>query len=768
MPAAPVPTQYPVLRQLKRPALILAGLLIIYALAGFILLPAIARSQAVDILKERYRLDLEIGKLRFNPFTFSARLEGVSLSDPGGERLLAFAAFGADFELRSLIDRALVFKSVTLSRPYVHIHLREDGTVNLARAFASPPGETADDGPASAPPALIIGDIALNGGDLHFTDNSQGRDFDQHFTPLDLHVQRFSTRPEDRSDLVGLNISIGESGRLTVSGDLSAIPTRFDIQLAARGIPLAIFQPYLEDRLPARISDGSLDFDLSLAQGEPGQTSRLKLSGKAAIRGLAVKLKERDDVALAWEEVAANGMTLDLSPDRLAIGEIAIRGLDTSFKIYADGRTNVSEMARQARGESPESAAMAPEEPAAAGTDSTTSGFPYAIDRVVVAGSHLMFSDTQIQPNVRIRIEDLAGEIRGIASAPEAQTTIALTGRVGEYGKAKIDGAARLAAPRQDLKARVTFDNVELTSFSPYAGKFAGYTIDKGKLFLDLDYTLAGSRIRGENHAVFDQFELGDRVDSADALKLPIKFALSLLRDREGRIDIDLPVEGDVDAPGFRLGPLVVKALVNLVTRIVTAPFDFIAGMFVGGPEMEYAVFAPGDGALPGAEREKILPLSRALAERPRLVVEVQGWADPGADAVALRQGKFDALLAAAGPPTDAALVTAYDGFFGAGAVAALRTELAAGARSDPAAEPAGEMPADPEAAFRAELSNRLLAAQPVTDEELAALAYARGEQVMGLLVQDGGVEAERVFVRRGEIARDGEGTRAKLILDAR
>lgn len=756
-------------RKLKLPLLIAAALSLIYAVIGFLVVPAIARSQAVDLLRENYGLDLEIGKLRFNPFTFAARLERVSLSDPAGGRLLAFDAFAADFELRSLIDRALVFKSVALERPYVHVHLREDGTLNLAQAFASASsGESPAGEPAPAPPAVVIGDIVLSGGDVHFTDNSQDRDFDEHFTPLDLHVQHFSTRPEDRSDLVGLDISIGGSGRLTVSGDLSAIPTRFDIRLAARDIPLATFQPYLEDRLPARISAGALAFDLTLAQGQPDQSAQLRIAGNTAITGLAVRLRERDDVVLAWEEVAANGVTLDLSPDRLVIDEIAIRGLDTSFKIYADGRTNVSEIARQARGESPEAAkAEAPEKPAE--PDAPASGFSYAIDRVVVAGSRLMFSDEQIQPNVRVRIEDLFGEIGGITSAPEVETTVALAGRIGEYGKAKIDGAARLAAPERDLKTKVAFGNVELTSFSPYAGKFAGYTIDKGKLFLDLNYTLIGSRIRGENHAVFDQFELGDRVDSADALKLPIKFALSLLRDREGRIDIDLPVEGDVDAPGFKPGPLVVKALVNLLTRIVTAPFDFIAGMFGGGPEMEYAVFAPGDGVLPGAEREKILPLSQALAERPRLVVEIQGWADPGADADALRQGKFDALLAATGAPADSALVAAYEGFFGAGAAAALRTELAAGARSDPAAEHAEGTPAiDPEAAFRAELSDRLLAAQPVTDEELSALAYVRGEQVMGLLVQDGGVEAERVFVRRGEIARAGEGTKAKLILDAR
>lgn len=762
--------------KLKLPALAAAGLLVLYAMGGFLVLPAVARSQAVNFLKDSFGLDLAIGKIRFNPFTFAASLEQMSLSAPGGDRLLAFDAFAVNFELRSLIDRALVFRTVEVTRPYVHIHLRADGTLNLVQAFAGAPrqdGETQDQTEGSVPP-LVIGKFVLSGGDIQFTDNRHGRAFDQHFTPLDLRVEHLSTRLEDRSDLVGLSLNIGEAGRLTAAGDLSAIPTRFDVRLTAQDIPLAIAQPYLAERLPAEISDGALSFDLTLSQGQAGQNSELKLAGKAAITRLAIKLKEHGDVVLAWDEVGANGIGLELAPDRLDIEEIAVRGLDTAFRIYADGRTNVGEVLRQLKTDptaAQETAEPAPPEEAPA---QTAPAFPYAIARVAVSGSRLLYSDEQIRPQVAVQIDQLAGEVRELGADPALRTIVALAGRVGEFGKAGISGAGQLAAPKQDLEAKVSFTNIELTSFSPYAGKFAGYTIDKGKLFLDLRYTLASNRIKGENHAVFDQLELGGKVPSEEATQLPVKFALALLRDREGRIDINLPVEGDVDAPGFRLGPLVVKTLVNLLTRIVTAPFDFIAGKFGGGPEMEYAVFAPGDSVLSGTERDKILPLSRALAARPRLIVEIQGWADPAADAAALRQAKYDALLAMAaqGAPPERALETAYDIFFGAGAAAALRTELSAapvasreGEGTTSAAAPPA-VPVEP-AVIAAELQARLLKAQPVSEEELIVLAYARSEQVMSLLVQDGGVEAQRVFARRGEISRDGEGAKAKLILDA-
>lgn len=759
-------------RTLRLPAFIVATLIALYAVVGFLVVPAVARSQAVSYLKETYALDLSIGRLRFNPFTLAARLEQVSLTDPGGDRLLAFDAFGADFELRSLVDRALVFKTVTLVRPYVHVHLRADGTLNLEQAFTGKPHreQRAEEQDRDiAPPVMIIGDVLLSGGDIHFTDHTRGRAFNQHFAPLDLHVKRLSTRPEDRSDLVGLDLSIGEGGRLTVAGDLSAIPTRFDVRLIAQDIPLAMFQPYLAERLPAVITDGALSFDLALSHGQAGQSAELALSGKAAVARLAVKLKERDDMVLAWNEVTVTGIGLDLAPNRLVIGEIDVRELDTSFKIYGDGRTNVGEVLRQATAE-PRPAEAATDTAQASSEDSTpeASAFPFAVSRVVVSGSRLLYGDELIRPHVLLQIDQLAGEVHDITSDPATRTTFTLTGRVGGYGKADIRGAARLAAPKQDLKAKVVFSNVELTSFSPYAGKFAGYAIDKGKLFLDLRYTLLNSRIKGENHAVFDQFELGKKVDSEDATRLPVKFALSLLRDRDGRIDISLPVEGDVDSPGFRFGPLIVKALVNLITRIVTAPFDFIAGLFGGGPEMEYAVFEVGSTVLSAAERDKILPLSRALAARPKLILEVQGWADSAIDADVLRREKYEALLAkvAQSVPPEAVLMAAYDGFFGTGASSALSAELAVpSVPPDPAAKPPPVL--DP-LLIEAEMRTRLLAAQPVSEEELVTLAYARGSRVMDALVQDGGVEAERIFVRRGEIAKAGEGPRAKLILDAR
>ncbi len=745
-------------------AAVAGGLLLFYTIAGFLIIPAVARSQAISTLNETFGVDLAIGKLRFNPYTLVARIDDVTLHASDGERLVAFRHLVVNLQWRSLIERAIVFRSIELTEPFIHVHLREDGTLNLVAAFTggdagtqAPESSPEPTGEPSPPLAVVIEAFMLANGELRLTDDQNSRGFDQHFTPLNLQLRAFTTRPEYTSELTSLLISIAQGGQIALSGSLSAVPAGFDIRLVASDLPLSRLQPYVPETLAAKIAEGRLSFDLSARHGQPGQATLMSLQGAAAITGFTVEVSGRDEPVLAWHEVALRDIALDLQPDRLVIKEIVIQGLDSSFRIYDDGDTNVGKVLRSASTGDEESAPDAAVEPG-----DTADAFPFTIERIVVDGSTLMFSDEQIQPPITVRIDELGGEFTGLDSAPESRLTTRIEGTVGGHGRADISGVAALFAPDADLDAKISFANIEMTDFSPYSGKFAGYEILKGKLFLDLQYTLAGTRIKGENRALLDQFELGKRVDSEDATSLPVKFALSLLRDRQGRIDISLPVEGDVNDPGFRFGHLITQALINMLTKIVTSPFSFIAGLFGGGPEMEYAQFDAGSAGLSAAERNKFAPLSTALAERPQLIVEIQGWSDPVNDDSALRQHKIDALLAAW--PT---LEAAYDAHFDAGAAAALRDELAAAETKG--SDHQTDIPeTDPALLFEREMHQRLLAGQVVTDEELITLAYARGEQVMDSLVRNGGVEAERIFVRRGEIGRTGEGTRAQLILDAR
>jgi hypothetical protein len=158
---------------------------------------------------------------------------------------------------------------------------------------------------------------------------------------------------------------------------------------------------------------------------------------------------------------------------------------------------------------------------------------------------------------------------------------------------------------------------------TPYSGRFAGYKIEKGKLSVDVTYHVENRALEAKQKFVIDQLQLGEKVDSPDAVSLPLKLAVALLKDRNGVIDIDLPMTGSLDDPKFRLGPLIWKAFVGLLTKVATAPFALIGSLFGGGPEVNFVEFEPGAIALAPADLEKMASVRKALVERPALQVDV-------------------------------------------------------------------------------------------------------------------------------------------------
>jgi hypothetical protein len=166
-----------------------------------------------------------------------------------------------------------------------------------------------------------------------------------------------------------------------------------------------------------------------------------------------------------------------------------------------------------------------------------------------------------------------------------------------------------------------------------------------GKLSIDVAYLVENRKLNAKQKFVIDQLELGERVESADAVHLPLKLAVALLKDRNGVIDIDLPMSGSLDDPQFRMGPLIWKAFVGLITKAATAPFALLGSLFGGGEEMNLIEFDAGTSSLDAAANERLASISKALTERPALQLEVPTTYSPDLDSAAIAQRKLEGLL---------------------------------------------------------------------------------------------------------------------------
>jgi hypothetical protein len=222
-----------------------------------------------------------------------------------------------------------------------------------------------------------------------------------------------------------------------------------------------------------------------------------------------------------------------------------------------------------------------------------------------------------------------------------------------------IGGEFNILATRQYIDIAMHFRNIALAVFNPYSGKFAGYDIAKGKLSTDLHYLVDGRKLDAQHHIVVEQLEFGEKTASKDAVSLPVRLGVALLKDRNGVIDLNLPVSGSLDDPKFQLGPLIGKLLVNILEKAVTAPFALLGSLFGAGPDLQFIEFQPGVSSLDPAAADKVKTVAKALIERPQLKIEVPIGVVPEIDRPALIAARLDAELgamqAAQGGPKQAA-----------------------------------------------------------------------------------------------------------------
>ncbi len=369
------------------------------------------------------------------------------------------------------------------------------------------------------------------------------------------------------------------------------------------------------------------------------------------------------------------------------------------------------------------------------------------IGTVKVASGSANFADFWIKPNYAVSLQELVGSISGLSSDPKSRAKVDLNGRVDRYAPASIQGTMNLLSAALFTDIHVKFDGVELTSVTPYSGHFAGYAIEKGKLSIDVSYQVENRQLTANQKFHIDQLELGDRVESPDAVKLPLKLAVALLKDRNGVIDIDLPMTGSLDDPQFKMGPLIWKAFIGLLGKIVTSPFTLLAKLGGRSDEINQVDFAAGSAALDAAGQERMVALAKALKERPSLELEVPTAYAPDADSQAISKQRLDEQLKALGATAatdDAARFDLLRKAFEKDLGAKTPPPPATAAVLEQRKKKAPDLSYD---AANTELVAALAEKHPVTEAELGELARARAQAIRDSLLSSGEVDAKRVFI---------------------
>ena len=348
----------------------------------------------------------------------------------------------------------------------------------------------------------------------------------------------------------------------------------------------------------------------------------MSYEGNVRVEGLSVADRDQGDEVASLQTLSLNKVLVTVDPTTVSIKEVGLQQPMAHLVVQPDGGLNLGRLAVVAPPSA--SADEKPVEPQKAKSPPV----PMTIGVVKLVKAAATFRDNSVQPPVQTGISDLTGTIKGLSSKQLARADVDLSGRVGKVASLKIVGTINPLSEDAFTDLTISLGGMDLTAEGPYSSKFVGYGLSKGKLSLDLKYRVSQKQLEAENKVVVDQLTFGEKVDSPDATSLPVMLAVALLKDRQGRIDIDLPIRGDLKDPDFKYGKAVLSVLLNLLTKIVASPFTLMGKLIPGGgdgEELQYLEFDPGAVAVAATELKKVEAIAKGLEERPGLRLEITG-----------------------------------------------------------------------------------------------------------------------------------------------
>ena len=510
---------------------------------------------------------------------------------------------------------------------------------------------------ASTPWALSIGKYAGEGIGLRFEDMTLKPVAVQTVDGLSFLLENVSTAPGERA-AVSTRFKINRKGEVALKGGVVLQPLQADVAIDAKAVELLPLQPYFGQFLNVDVTRGQVTVggDLKVADVSKGKGTSpdvsIGFSGNVTVGDFQAVDKLNSADFLRWKSFHFGKIDVQTAPQSLSIGDIALSDFFARVIVSPDGKLNLMQIVRR-EGEAPSEIVPSEAKPSPTASQSDDGKavapvaheraplMPMKIGKITLQGGTVRFSDNFIKPNYTANLRQIGGRVSGLSTEPGSVASLELRGSYDNIAPlnvtAKINPLA--AKPYLDLQADVK--GIEMTSFSSYSGKYAGYAIDKGKLSLFVNYKIENDQLAAENRLFIDQFTFGERVDSPDATNLPVNLAVSLLKNRNGEIDLNLPISGSLNDPQFSVGGLIVKVIVNLFAKALTSPFALLSAAFGGGEEFSSVDFVPGFARLDDAAIKRLESLAKAMVDRPAIKLEIEGNVVPDVD----REGLKRALL---------------------------------------------------------------------------------------------------------------------------
>ncbi|SFB03063.1 protein of unknown function [Collimonas sp. OK607] len=599
---------------------------------------------------------------------------------------------------------------------------------------------------------------------------------------LNLSAENISSKL-DKPIKIALRTQLNKTGKLSVDGSLAAQMKSVALDIDAQNLPVAALQPYFTDYLNVILTSGLASSKGKLALTLPSGRQELVTSynGNLRLANFRVLDKENSVDFLKWKLLDVSGINANIGgaqQQHVTLAKIALNDFYARIILSDKAKLNLQDIvvSKNAPEGAPapsltsaEAGSPAPQKVTKTTSEGSTTVAPIApaapkanapvirVGQVVIKGGNINYTDNFVKPNYTANMTGMNGTVGAIASDKPQPAPIDLNGKIDNDAPVAISGSLNPLFKPMFLDIKASANGVELPRLTPYAAKYAGYAIEKGKLSMDVSYHIENDKLIAQNSVRIDQLTFGDKIDSPTATKLPVLLAVALLKDRNGQININLPISGTLSDPEFSIGGIIVRIFINLIVKAVTSPFALISSAFggSGGDDLGYAEFAPGSATLTAATQTKLDTIAKALIDRPALKLDLTGRVDPKTDTDGVRQQMLNRKLEALkrkdsvdqSDNADSDDVTLTDAdkekYMG---------KVYGSSKFDKPRNVIGLAKSLP----TADMEKLIVANTPVTQDALSALATRRAEVVRTYLETKGKIPLERIFLIAPKLTADG------------
>lgn len=571
-----------------------------------------------------------------NLFTGRVSIKGLSVcEDDDSTQFAGFDTLDVAVSLLRLIGKTVYVRHFTLAG--LDVNVIQDGTqFNFSSIIDHFPKDTAEvEEPKDTTPSdwvIKLHKIRLSDGRIGYADlQRQSR---MGLKNLNLLVPDFSIGGKDRTD-ADLTVSLAEGGTLTANADMNSSTNDFNVTLNLDNVALDQAKAYVVDRAYIDEIQGRLSLSATAA-GNLEHIMDMAIAAKLSVDDVDIIDNNKASVA-SLRSLKVDLGKMVLSQNLYDINSVTLNGLTAAYELFADSTNTFSRLLipATAADENEETSEPQNTETSKPQTDEVQSPKPplqLRLGHLALTDINFTYADHTLPTDFSFPVTDIRVEADNVTTAGNNNARI--FAGLPHGGAAMVNWEGNISNWKLNQTLRLNIKNLRLTDLSPYMLAYFGMPFSEGVFSFTSYNTIRNSQLSGKNRIDIFKPTLGDRDNSVKAkLHLPVKAALYILKDKDDKVILDVPVAGNIDSPEFNYMKLVWKTLGNLIVKVATSPARLLGNLVDGDGEELFVDIDPAEHDFTSEQFYMIDQIADLAAKDESLILNFELITRPTTDA---------------------------------------------------------------------------------------------------------------------------------------